>query len=438
MILLTNRDSSRLSLIHHVLPMEKVLLLEPSFSILNLSAPDALTDESYYHSQQFVEMRTFKELEIDSALFTHVFCAFADLNSQTNQVTVSSANQPKFSTFTQTISLTRLYLDWEYPSSATEMSNLGTLLREWRSAFAAEASSSGRQRLLLAAAVFYSNNYYSILYLVQAAAASLDWVNLMAYDFYRRGWSRVTGPPAALNDPSNAAHPSMYNTSTHQANTFDSKSEKKGSLVRLQLVSRESNSASTCLDIAFGLKRSLEVILRSLDNWLQQGLEMEEEYVSLLMHCYAQNCTGAKMSEDCIQLDLHEFLGLSHHAMSISIHVSVPNSFINDMLPQNNPYAWSKPPCRWGSRFSLGTCRRNSPRLDKLPVSWDLPEIIQKFHIRNINNISTLIWKRKTEWVFITIYYCQDQPCVRELSECVVFINLLHHSQLFLCICASL
>ncbi|KAF3530143.1 hypothetical protein DY000_02037515 [Brassica cretica] len=189
--------------------------------------------------------------DIDSSLFTHLFCAFADLNAQTNQVTIASANQQKFSTFTQTVQrrnpsvktllsigggaadktafasmasnpasrksfidssirLARsngfhgLDLDWEYPSSATEMSNFGTLLREWRSAVVAEASSSGRQRLLLAAAVFYSNNYYSVLYPVQAVADSLDWVNLMAYDFYGPGWSRVTGPPAALYDPSNA------------------------------------------------------------------------------------------------------------------------------------------------------------------------------------------------------------------------------------------
>ncbi|KAF2584636.1 hypothetical protein F2Q70_00034668 [Brassica cretica] len=189
--------------------------------------------------------------DIDSSLFTHLFCAFADLNAQTNQVTIASASQQKFSTFTQTVQrrnpsvktllsigggaadktafasmasnptsrksfidssirLARsngfhgLDLDWEYPSSATEMSNFGTLLREWRSAVVAEASSSGRQRLLLAAAVFYSNNYYSVLYPVQAVADSLDWVNLMAYDFYGPGWSNVTGPPAALYDPSNA------------------------------------------------------------------------------------------------------------------------------------------------------------------------------------------------------------------------------------------
>ncbi|KAF2542153.1 hypothetical protein F2Q68_00029543 [Brassica cretica] len=178
--------------------------------------------------------------DIDSSLFTHLFCAFADLNAQTNQVTIASASQQKFSTFTQTVQrrnpsvktllsigggnasktafasmasnptsrksfidssirLARsngfhgLDLDWEYPSSATEMSNFGTLLREWRSAVAAEASSSGRQRLLLAAAVFHSNNHYSVLYPVQAVADSLDWVNLMAYDFYGPGPSGDAG-----------------------------------------------------------------------------------------------------------------------------------------------------------------------------------------------------------------------------------------------------
>lgn len=36
-------------------------------------------------------------------------------------------------------------------------------------------------------------------------------------------------------------------------------------------------------------------------------------------------------------------------------------------------------------------------------------------------------------YIFIS-YYCQVQPCTGELSECVVFIKLLHHSQLFLSI----
>ncbi|KAF7152054.1 hypothetical protein RHSIM_Rhsim01G0041800 [Rhododendron simsii] len=43
--------------------------------------------------------------DIDSTLFTHIFCAFADLDSNTNQVTISSSNNAQFSQFTKTVQL---------------------------------------------------------------------------------------------------------------------------------------------------------------------------------------------------------------------------------------------------------------------------------------------------------------------------------------------
>jgi chitinase len=186
---------------------------------------------------------------IDSTLFTHLFCAFADLNPTTYKVTISSSNLPQFSTFTQTvqqknpsvktllsigggnsspssfasmasqnssrksfidssIQLARNYsfhgldLDWEYPSSATEMTNLGLLLTEWRAAIAKDSTTTGKTALLLSAAFFYNSNYYTVNYPFQAISKSMDWINLMAYDFYGPGWSpNVTGPPAALYNP---------------------------------------------------------------------------------------------------------------------------------------------------------------------------------------------------------------------------------------------
>nr|GMD82843.1 class V chitinase-like [Ipomoea batatas] len=167
--------------------------------------------------------------DINSTLFTHLFCGFANLDPQTNKVTLPSAS---FSQFTPTvrrknpsvktllsigggkvhpaifpamasqpssrksfidssISVARangfsgLDLNWEYPRTTNQMADLESLLKEWRAAVAAEAASSGRSPLLLTAAI----------------QKNLDWVNVMAYDFYDPSYSNVTRPHSALYDP---------------------------------------------------------------------------------------------------------------------------------------------------------------------------------------------------------------------------------------------
>ncbi|CAN1173509.1 Class V chitinase, partial [Linum perenne] len=188
---------------------------------------------------------------IESRHFTHLFCAFAGIDSGNFQLTVPAANRQQFMTFTQTvqsknpsvrtllsigggganvatfaamasqpgrrksfidtsISTARSFnfhgldLDWEYPSDATQMANFGSLLTEWRAAVAAEARTSGKPPLLLSAAVLYLPYYYSnaVPYPVRTISNSLDWINLMAYDFFGPGWTpTTTGPPAALFNP---------------------------------------------------------------------------------------------------------------------------------------------------------------------------------------------------------------------------------------------
>ncbi|KAL3744215.1 hypothetical protein ACJRO7_013467 [Eucalyptus globulus] len=189
--------------------------------------------------------------DIDSTLFTHLFCAFADLNASTNQVVISSPNAQSFATFTgdvqqkhpsvvtllsigggnsnatdfaamvsqsrsrksfidSSIALARsngfhgLDLNWVSPDTGEDMANLGLVLQEWRAAVAAEAASSRDDALLLSAAVYYSPHYWTNTnYPVAAMAASLDWIDAMAYNFYQPKRSTATGPLAALYNPGN-------------------------------------------------------------------------------------------------------------------------------------------------------------------------------------------------------------------------------------------
>ncbi|CDP10190.1 unnamed protein product [Coffea canephora] len=192
--------------------------------------------------------------DIDSTLFTHLFCAFADLDPESNEVTISASNAGPFSQFTETVQLKNpsvktllsigggnsnrddfasmasqptsrksfidssinlaransfhgLDLDWESPQSDLEMTNLGSLLDEWRAAVATEAQNSGKPQLILTAAVSYASKVDGLYqYPITSVSRSLDWINLMAYDFYAPDRpSTSTRCHAALKDPTGQA-----------------------------------------------------------------------------------------------------------------------------------------------------------------------------------------------------------------------------------------
>ncbi|TXG60752.1 hypothetical protein EZV62_012115 [Acer yangbiense] len=236
-------------LIYTSMAFSKLLPVFLSSFLLLLLHLQFSTAQNVVKSAYWFSGSEYPVADIDSTLFTHLFCAFADLNSQNNQVTVSSANQARFSTFTTTVQqknpsvktllsigggnankaafafmasqassrksfidssirLARtngfhgLDIDWEYPENSAQMANFGVLLKEWRTAVSTESRSSGKLPLLLSAAVSYSSNYFGVINPVQAISNSLDWINVMAYDFtYRADSVRLTGPPAALYSP---------------------------------------------------------------------------------------------------------------------------------------------------------------------------------------------------------------------------------------------
>ncbi|KAH6817393.1 Glycosyl hydrolase family protein with chitinase insertion domain-containing protein [Perilla frutescens var. hirtella] len=224
------------------------LLIFSALSLLQLlqfSAAQAAVNGGYWFPESGLAASN-----INSSLFTHLFCAFADLDPSTYQVTVSSSHTAAFSQFTATvqsknpsvktilsigggssnattfssmasqpssrqsfinssIKLARSYgfsgldMDWEYPQSTTDMTNLGTLLSEWRQAIAADAQSLRKAALLLSGAFYFSpylDDYMT--YPTQSINANMDWVNVMAYDFYDPSWYGFTNSHSMLYDPS--------------------------------------------------------------------------------------------------------------------------------------------------------------------------------------------------------------------------------------------
>lgn len=97
-----------------------------------------------------------------------------------------------------------LDLDWEYPADVQrggrpeDRERFVALCREFKAAAKAEAEKSGKEELLLTMA---AGAHKAETLDLQALGQTLDWVNLMTYDFYG-GWAKETGMNAPLTgDP---------------------------------------------------------------------------------------------------------------------------------------------------------------------------------------------------------------------------------------------
>ena len=195
---------------------------------------------------------------IDTALFTHLYYAFASLDPVTYEVKrASDDTSGAISTFSATVrasnpslktllsiggggsdatsfaamAATRtgraafinssitvarsfgfdgLDLDWEFPHSATDMANLAILLKEWR-----KAAKKQSPPLLLTAAVYYNvtlrlDGLGARSYPTAAIASYLDWVTLMTYDLHG-SWEKTQ----------TAQHTALYDNTTEQILTVN-------------------------------------------------------------------------------------------------------------------------------------------------------------------------------------------------------------------------
>lgn len=96
-----------------------------------------------------------------------------------------------------------LDLDWEFPNTTQDMSNLASLLQEWRQVIELEAKVHDRTALNLSAVVYYAADIgipsSSPFYPGGAITSSVDFVNQRSFD-YHGSWESVTGEPAIVFD----------------------------------------------------------------------------------------------------------------------------------------------------------------------------------------------------------------------------------------------
>ncbi|EOA18931.1 hypothetical protein CARUB_v10007562mg, partial [Capsella rubella] len=216
-------------------------------SYLNQGTPASVVKASYWFPDGETKDPATSAQTIPSNLFTHLFCAFADLDATTHEVFVSQAHELIFSTFTETVKNRNKYvqtllsiggrsannsafasmaskqesrksfidswiaiarsngfhgldLAWEYPNNDAEMNAFGDLIKDLRTAVDADSIRTNKTALLLTAVVYYSSVYKIFTYPVKKMKENLDWVNIIAYDFYDPvSYSQFTAPTAGLH-----------------------------------------------------------------------------------------------------------------------------------------------------------------------------------------------------------------------------------------------
>ncbi|GMI84364.1 hypothetical protein HRI_002105600 [Hibiscus trionum] len=143
-----------------------ILLLFLSFK-LQSSSSQTWIKACYWESSAILPSS-----DIQSALFTHLFC----------------------------------YLCGVEPRNGTNMTSLATLLDEWQAEVVAESRNSGKTRLLLTMSAYGLPIVNAVSFPIEPTKRNLDWVNIMAYDYYVPTVDRFTGFHAALYDPSGRAN----------------------------------------------------------------------------------------------------------------------------------------------------------------------------------------------------------------------------------------
>ncbi|KAL5547605.1 hypothetical protein UlMin_002836 [Ulmus minor] len=215
---------------------------------LQCSTSKTWIQSGYYYSETELPIS-----EINSALFTHLLYAFAYVNSSSYQIYTNSSDIEKFSTFSNLVkrknpSVTTILSIWvggeqssifssmltqpsnrKYfiessiriarlhgfegldisgvePRTISNMTNLESLLAEWRASIESEAKNKSDSRLLLIMRGYHEPGFGSVSFPIEEMKKNLDWVHLKSYDYYVPRKTNFTYPHAPLYGPSNKAN----------------------------------------------------------------------------------------------------------------------------------------------------------------------------------------------------------------------------------------
>ncbi|XP_049414852.1 putative cysteine-rich receptor-like protein kinase 16 [Solanum stenotomum] len=87
---------------------------------------------------------------------------------------------------------------WMWPTSSLDMSNVATLLDDWRVAIDLESKKSKKTRLILTMASQYTPFIQDLSFPIESMRKNLDWIHIFAFDYYDPGTTNYTSPASAL------------------------------------------------------------------------------------------------------------------------------------------------------------------------------------------------------------------------------------------------
>ncbi|XP_010323173.2 cysteine-rich receptor-like protein kinase 34 isoform X2 [Solanum lycopersicum] len=87
---------------------------------------------------------------------------------------------------------------WIWPTSSQAMSNVATLLDDWRVAIDLESKKSKKTRLILTMASQHTPFIQDLSFPLESMRKNLDWIHVLAFDYYYPWTTNYTSPAAAL------------------------------------------------------------------------------------------------------------------------------------------------------------------------------------------------------------------------------------------------